>query len=168
MVIRIEYILVISLIILSFFIFTKKPDSINIKESNSSKELLFEKLHLFDINESGINNELIAIKIVKYKEYFEAKNINITHQKIYNIIAQKAIYKDGLLSVEDNITFRKDSIISFKTNSLIYKNKEKLLYTKDGFIMDFNGSKVIGTNLKYNLKDGKIWADKIHAKILYK
>jgi len=168
MAIRIEYILLISLAILSFFIFTKKPDNINIKESNCSKEFLFEELHLFDINESGISNELLATKIVKYKEYFEANNIDIIHQKIYNIKAQKAIYKDDLLSIENNITFRKDDTMSFKTDSLIYKKDKKLLYTDGNFTMDLNGSIIKGKNLKYSLKDSQIWADNIRAKMIYK
>ncbi|NOZ90194.1 MAG: LPS export ABC transporter periplasmic protein LptC [Epsilonproteobacteria bacterium] len=166
MVLRVEYILLISLGILSFFIFIEKPNSIDAKEANSSKEALFRDFSLIEINENGIENELKATEAVKYKESLEAENIDITHQKIYHIIAKKAVYKKNIVSIENNITLKKDNEMEFKTDSLIYNMKEKVAYTKDGFEMDLNGSKIYGSNLRYDLKQKDISADGINATML--
>ncbi len=163
MVLRVEYILLISLIILSFFIFIEEPNSINVSESNLSKDILFKDFVLVEINQNGIENRLKATEAVKYKDVLEAIEINITHKKVYHIIAQKAIYKKNIISIEDNITLKKDNEFEFKTDALIYKMKQRLAYTKDGFIMDINGSKIYGTNLKYDLIKEEISADKIKA-----
>ena len=163
MVLRIEYILLISLGVLSFFIFIEKPHSIKLIESNCSKEALFREFSLVDINQNGIKNELIASEGIKYRDYFEAKYINITHEKIYHVIAQKAIYIKNLVSLENNITLKKDNKMEFQTNSLKYNMKKKIAYTEDGFMMNTNGTTIRGTNLKYDLSIGKISADKIHA-----
>ncbi|HHB93592.1 MAG TPA: LPS export ABC transporter periplasmic protein LptC [Campylobacterales bacterium] len=166
MVLRVEYILLISLGVLSFFIFIEKPNSIKSIESNSSKEALFRDFSLVEINKNGIKNELIATEAIKYKDYFEAKYINITHEKIYHLLAQKAIYKKNIVSLEDNITLKKDNEMEFQTESLIYKMREKIAYTEDGFIMDINGSKIRGTHLKYDLNRGEISAEGINASII--
>jgi lipopolysaccharide assembly outer membrane protein LptD (OstA) len=167
MVLRIEYILIISLLVLSFFIFEKEPKNIRFRESNCSKELLFEELYLLDINQSGVLNQLKATKIIKYKEYFEAENIDIIHQKIYHAIAKKAIYKDKIVSMEGNITLKKDNYLEFKSDDLIYKMRDKTIYVKNSFAMEINGSNIYGSNLTYNMNQDSISADNINATILY-
>ena len=166
MVLRVEYILLISLGILSFFIFIEKPNSIKSIESNSSKEALFRDFSLVEINKNGIKNELIASEAIKYKDSFEASYINITHEKIYHVLAKKAIYKKNLVYLEDNITLKKDNEMEFQTNSLKYNMKDKIAYTEDNFMMDINGSKIEGTHLKYDLDRGKISADSISASMV--
>jgi len=166
MVLRVEYILLISLGILSFFIFIEKPNSIDAIETNSSKEALFRDFALVEIDENGIKNELRATEAIKYKNSLEARDINITHEKVYHVLAQKAVYKKNIVSIENNITLKKDNEMEFQTDSLNYKMKEKIAYTDDGFVMDINGSKIRGTHLKYDLNRGEISADKINATIL--
>ena len=166
MVLRVEYILLISLVILSFFIFIEKPNSIDVSEANSSKEVIFRDFALIDINQDGIKNEIKATEAVKYKNSLEAKNINITHEKVYHVIAQKAIYRNNLISIENNITLKKDNEMEFKTDSLEYSMKKNMLYTKDGFVMDINGSKIYGNHLKYDLNNKEILASGINATIL--
>jgi len=166
MVLRVEYILLISLGILSFFIFIEKPNSIESIETNSSKEALFRDFSLVEINEKGIENELRATEAIKYKNSLEARDINITHKKIYHVLAKKAVYKKNIVSIENNITLKKDNEMEFQTDTLTYKMKEKIAYTDDGFIMDINGSKIRGTHLKYDLNRGEISADNINASMV--
>ncbi len=167
MVLRVEYILLISLGILSFFIFIEQPNNIDAIESNSSKEALFRDFSLVEINQNGIENELKATEAIKYKNSLEARDINITHEKVYHILAQRAIYKKNLLSIEKNITLKKDNEMKFQTDNLEYHIKEKIAYIKDSFIIDINGSKILGSHLRYDLNKGEISADGINATIEY-
>jgi LPS export ABC transporter protein LptC len=167
MVLRVEYILLISLGILSFFIFIEQPNNIDAIESNSSKEALFRDFSLVEINQNGIENELKATEAIKYKNSLEARDINITHEKVYHILAQRAIYKKNLLSIEKNITLKKDNEMKFQTDNLEYHIKEKIAYIKDTFIIDINGSKILGSHLRYDLNKGEISADGINATIEY-
>ena len=165
MVLRVEYILLISLGILSFFIFIEQPNNIDAIESNSSKEALFRDFSLVEINQNGIENELKATEAIKYKNSLEARDINITHEKVYQVLAQRAIYKKNLLSIEKNITLKKDNEMKFQTDNLEYHIKEKIAYIKDSFIIDINGSKILGSHLRYDLNKGEISADGINASI---
>jgi LPS export ABC transporter protein LptC len=167
MVLRVEYILLISLGILSFFIFIEQPNNIDAIESNSSKEALFRDFSLVEINQNGIENELKATEAIKYKNSLEARDINITHEKVYHVLAQRAIYKKNLLSIEKNITLKKDNEMKFQTDNLEYHIKEKIAYIKDSFIIDINGSKILGSHLRYDLNKGEISADGINATIEY-
>jgi len=166
MVLRVEYILLISLGILSFFIFIEKPHNIEAIETNSSKEALFRDFYLVEINQDGIKNALRATEAIKYKNSFEARDINITHNKIYHLLAQKAIYKKNIVSIENNIILKKDNAMEFQTDNLTYKMKEEIAYIDDGFLMDINGSKIKGTHLKYDLNIGEISADGINASMV--
>jgi len=166
MVLRVEYILLISLGILSFFIFIEQPNSIDVIESNSSKEALFRDFSLVDINQNGIENELRATEAIKYKNSLEARDINITHEKVYHVLAQKAIYTKNIIYIEDNITLKKDNEMEFQTDSLKYNMKEKIAYTEDGFMMDINDSKIRGIHLRYDLNRGEISADRINASMV--
>ena len=166
MVLRVEYILLISLGILSFFIFIEKPHNIEAIETNSSKEALFRDFYLVEINQDGIKNALRATEAIKYKNSFQAKDINITHNRIYHLFAQKAIYKKNIVSIENNITLKKDNAMEFQTDNLTYKMKEEIAYIDDGFLMDINGSKIKGTHLKYDLNIGEISADGINASMV--
>ena len=166
MVLRIEYILLISLTVLSFFIFIEKPKSIDALESNCTKELLFEDLHLLDINQNGVENELKATNVVKYKSLLEAKDVNITHEDIYHVEAKKATYQKDIISIEQNITLKKDNYLEFKTDALVYNIKQKLASSRGGFIMEINGSKIKGDTLKYDLNNQEIQADKIKATLV--
>ena len=167
MVLRVEYILLISLGILSFFIFIEQPNNIDAIESNSSKEALFRDFSLVEINQNGIENELKATEAIKYKNSLEARDINITHEKVYHVLAQRAIYKKNLLSIEKNITLKKDNEMKFQTDNLEYHIKEKIAYIKDSFIIDINGSKILCSHLRYDLNKGEISADGINATIEY-
>jgi LPS export ABC transporter protein LptC len=167
MVIRVEYILIISLAILFAFVMMENPKSLKAVESNSSKEVYFKNLSLIDLNERGIENQLVSSSVMKYSESFEFENVNIIYKKTHTVSAQKATYKDGFIYLEDNISLRRDDGFSFVTDDLRYSIDEKIASTDSPFRLDMNGSRVFGKKLYYNLDKEVISADKINASIFF-
>ncbi len=167
MALRIEYILLLALGVIAIFIFTKKPNSIKAIEANSSKEIYFKNFSLLEIDKNGIENQLIAKEAIKDKNSFYLMDINITHKKIHNLLAKKAVYIKDFIYLEGNVWLTRDDGFSFWTNDLNYRIKDKIAYTNRGFTIDMNESKISGNNLYYNLNTKKISAKDINASIKY-
>ncbi len=167
MALRIEYILILALIIITIFIFTEKPNNIKAIESNSSKEIYFKKFSLLEIDENGVENQLVASEATKDKNSFYLIDINITHKKIHTLLAKKAVYIKNFIYLEGNVWLKRDDGFSFWTNDLNYRIKDKIAYTNRGFIIDMNKSKISGKELYYNLNTENISAKEINASINY-
>jgi len=163
--IRIEYILIVSLAVLFGFIFMKQPNDVKAIESNLSKELYFKNLSLIDLNQNGVENRLLASSISKYKDFFEFEKIDATYKKNHKLLANRATYRDGFVHIENNISLKRSDGLSFIANNLEYNMETKSLYAKSDFQLDINGSRVLGKNLYYNLDIKEVKADFIRAKI---
>jgi LPS export ABC transporter protein LptC len=167
MVLRVEYILVISLAVLFGFIFMKQPNDIKPIESNSTKELYFKNLSLIDLSEKGVENRLVSSSVIKYRDSFEFKEINATYKRTHNLVAGRATYRDGLVYMEDNISLQRSDGFSFVANDLVYNMEDEVAYAKSDFKLDINGSSVSGENLYYNLNREEVKADFIKAMISF-
>jgi lipopolysaccharide assembly outer membrane protein LptD (OstA) len=167
MVLRVEYILVISLVILFGFIFMKQPNDIKPIESNSTKELYFKNLSLIGLSEKGVENRLISSSVIKYRDHFEFKDINATYKREHNLLANRAIYRDRLVSMEGNISLQRSDGFSFIADKLLFNIESKLLYAESDFQLDINGSSVSGKNLHYNLEREEVHADFIKAMLTF-
>jgi len=65
MAVRIEYVLIVVLLIVVGFIFFSKTEDIKAVKSTSTSELLFEDFSLVELNESGVSHQLISSKALK-------------------------------------------------------------------------------------------------------
>jgi len=164
---RVEYILLVSLAILFGFIFMEQPNDVKAIESNSSKELFFENLSLIDLSENGIDNQLLASSVVKYKDSFEFANIDVNYKKTHTILAKKAVYRDNIVYLNDNISLKKGDEFSFTTNSLVYSIDDEIAHTDGAFVLDINDSRVIGEKLYYDLDIEEVSANAIRATIQF-
>ena len=167
MALRVEYILILSIMVVGLFIFIEKPRSIKLIESNSTKELFFKNFSLLEIDENGVKNQLNAKEATKDKNSFYLIDINITHDKTDNILAKKAIYVKDFIYLKDRVILKRKDDFKFWTNDLNYRVKDKIAYTNRGFTLISNKNRINGTNLYYNLKTKEISAKDINASIDY-
>jgi len=163
MVLRAEYILLISLAILFGFIITQKPNSVMAIEANSTKEVYFKNFSLIELTQTGVENQLISSEAIKYKKGFHFKDINITYRNSHYLLAKKALYRENFIYLEDNISLRRNDGLFFKSDNLEYSLKEKVLRSNSDFKLDINGSIVQGNNLYYNLDTKRLTAQNIMA-----
>jgi LPS export ABC transporter protein LptC len=167
MALRIENILILALATMIFSIFTEKPNSVEMVKSHSSKEIYFKNFSLLEIDTEGIKNKLQATEATKNKTLFYLMDINITHDKIHNLMAKKAIYVNNVIYLNSDVWLKRGDGFSFWTNHLNYKIGDKTVSTDKKFVLDINGSKISGKDLHYNLNTKDISAKKINAQILY-
>ena len=167
MVVRIEYLLILVLIVLVVSIMGINPSSQSAIKSQGDKEILFENFSLFEVKEEEVGKKIFASRAVKYDTHLDFQDINLSDESGHSILATKATYRDNAVYMEKNITLKADNGTVFTTEELNYKLKEKVAHAVTPFTLDFNGSRIKGENLEYAMKNKEVKADNIHATILF-
>lgn len=167
MVLRIEYLLLLTLIILVLSVLGINPSSHSAVKTTANREILFENFSLFELKENLAEQKLFASKTIKYTNRLEMKDINLTDKNGHNILANEAIYKDDNISMNHNIRVKRSDGLNFSTETLNYNLERKELQTFTPFYLDYNGSTIKGANLKYSLKRKDIDASNIEASIVF-
>jgi len=163
---RIEYIIVVFLMVVSSSLVLLQTHSVHPIESNASKELLFQNFSLIELGENGIAQQLSASLAIKDKRYFELDDINVTYQKTQHLLAKKARYEEKFIYLTDHVRLSRDDGVRFETKALTYSLVKGSISSHKPFVLEMNESRIAGDNLHYNLKSKRVWADNIEAKII--
>lgn len=167
MVLRIEYLLVPTSIILVLSVLGIHPHSQSAVKSVADRELLFKNFSLFELKKNLSAQKLFASKAIKYTNRLDMKDINLTDKDGHNILANEAIYKDDDIYMNNNIRVVRADGLRFSTETLNYNLKRKELQTFTPFYLDYNGSTIKGSSLKYSLKGKDLYAKDIEASIIF-
>jgi len=167
MAVRIEYILFISLALLLLSILGLNPSSYEAKSSTANKEIAFQNFSLSDIKIDSSGQKISASKTIKYRNYLELEDINLTAEKGYILLSKKAIYKDDIVYMHKGVTVLREDNLSFNTENLTYNIKSKKVMSNKSFVLKFNKSKIEGDNLEFFIDNKKILADNITASIWF-
>ena len=167
MVIRIEYLLLLLLVILVFSIMGINPSSQSAIQSQGDKEIFFQKFSLFELKEGELGKQIFASETTKYVTHLDLKNIHLNDEDGHVLLANKATYQNNSVFLEENITLTANNGLMFSTESLNYELKEKIAMSSKPFLLDFNGSTIRGKNLAYSIKTKEVSADSINASILF-
>ncbi len=166
MVLRIEYLLILVLVILSLSFIGINPTSQSAIKSKGDKEILFQNFSLSEFKEDTLGKKIVAKEAIKYKTHFDLKDINLNDEYGNAILADEVSYKDGSVYMEKNVTLKSKEGLLFTTENIYYNLKDKLVKSTAPFTLDFNGSTIEGENLEYSMKSRDVSADNIHASIL--
>ncbi len=167
MVLRIEYLLILVLVILVLSIIGINPTSQSAITSKGDKEILFQNFSLSEFKEDTLGKRILAQEAIKYTTHFDLKHINLNDEDGNIILADKVSYKDNSVYMDNNVTLKSKEGLLFTTENIYYKLKDKLVKSTADFTLDFNGSKIVGENLEYSMKSRDVSADNIHASILF-
>ena len=151
MVLRIEYLLGITSIILVLSVLGIHPSSQLAVTATDTREILFENFSLFEVKENLPEQKLFATKSTKYTDYLEMKEMNLTDKDGHTIESNQAIYKENEIYMNNNIRVTRADGLTFSTEILSYDLKRKEIETFTPFSLDYNGSSIKGKTLKYNL-----------------
>jgi LPS export ABC transporter protein LptC len=167
MVLRIEYILVLVVVILVFSIIGINPTSQSAIKSTGDREILFQDFSLSEFKEDSLGKKILASEAVKYKTHLDLKNINLKDELGHTVLADEVSYKDSSVYMDKNVILKSKEGLVFSTENIYYKIKDKVVKSTTPFTLDFNGSKIVGENLEYSMKSKDVSADNIHASILF-
>jgi len=166
MVLRIEYLLLLVLLILGASIVWINPKSQEATSVKGDKEMAFQNFSFYDIKEVEPSEYVSASKMVKYENYIALENIDLQDESGYRILSNKAIYENDFVQMNKGVTVLRSDGLKFSTNSLNYNLKTKDIKSVKAFMLEFNASIIQGENLALNMNSKIITADNIEAKIV--
>jgi len=166
MALKIEYTLVLIITLLIASILGINPVSKPAINSKGDKEVSFKNFDLFELNVDTKGKKVSAYEAIKYRNYLDLKEVNLSDENGHNIVAKRAIYENNNIFLKENILLTRDDGLRFKAQKLNYNFKTESVVISKAFILDFNGSNIKGDNLEYNMKERSISADHIVASLL--
>jgi len=166
MVLKMEYILVLVLVLLIASILGINPSSKQAVNSKGDREVTFKSFELFELHKDVVAKRVSALEATKYTNYLDLKEINITDEKGNNVISKRAIYEDDVVFMKDEVSFKRSDGLQFSTENLTYELKKEYIKTLSSFNLKFNGHHIEGSNLDYKIGDREISADNVRATLL--
>ncbi len=165
MALRIEYIILLFLVVVLSSLFILRPDQVTQKESNMTTELVFESFTLIELNESGVTNRLSASLALKDKSFFKLSDVNVSYQNRYTLLAKDARYQAQRIYLNHDVRIEERNGSHFETQDLLYELKTGRVITHEPFVVKIpqGGGWIKGDNLNYNLKTKALLAEQIHA-----
>jgi len=166
MVLKIEPILIFVTILLVGSIVGIHPSSKPAIHSKVDKEVVFTDFYLFELKVNIEGKRVSAHQAIKHTQYLDLREVNLSDENGHTILSDRAVYEDDAVFMKDNIKFTRNDGLTFSTKDLSYDFKKGELETFSPFFLDFNGSKIEGESLEYNMKSREISADGIVASII--
>jgi len=166
MVLKMEYILILVLVLLIASILGINPSSKSAVNSQGDREVTFKSFELFELHKDIPAKRVSALEATKYKDYLDLKEINITDEKGNNVVSRRAVYEDNVVFMKDEVSFKRQDGLQFSTENLTYELKKEYIKTLSAFNLKFNGHNIKGTNLDYKIGDREISADNVRATLL--
>ena len=167
MALRIEYILLLVFTILIVSIFGFNPVSKEAVTSKGEREAEFKNFSVYNLKEDNTGREIHAQKAVKYKDYIDFMEVNLTDEMGHTLLSKKAIYKNNLLYLHENIKISRNDGIDFFTNDLMYNLKSKEIISEEDFLLEFNQSTIKGKRLEFNVGGKTISGYNVDASIWF-
>ncbi len=167
MAVRIEYILTFIFLILVVAVFGFNPISKEGVSSKGEREVMFENSLFEDIKSDNTGRKIYSKKAVKYNNYVDFKEVNLTDELGHTLLSKKAIYARDSLFMSKSIKVSRDDGIDFFTESLNYNLKKKIISTEEPFLLEFNRTTIRGKRLNLYVDGKTITAYNIDAHIWF-
>ena len=121
---------------------------------------------VYDLSKNGLASIFQAQKGFRYKDRYEATDINYTDTSkkyIANISSKFGIYKDSILTMNQDVIYKRADGLTFTSDAGSYNETTGVLTTPDKYVSYKNNDRITGTKLHYNSKDGAFASKGIFA-----
>jgi len=147
-----------------------KPfETVKVKKDNLP-QLKFVSFESFEITKKGVESVGFGSEAFKYEKKLTIKFpkfMRKTNKGIETVSANNGvIVEDSYVRLYDLVELHRDDNLTIKSSKMLYDMKAKIYSTEGDKFEAFYGKNIVtGQALKYYQKSGKIFADRIHAKI---
>jgi len=164
MALKIEWVLISIIIGFLGFAYDFKVHTKTSQEHNG----ISKNLEFYDISFSKVDTDTILSVVditygVLYNSVLNAYNIRYHDKHIDKIFAQKAIFVENYLYLEDNVSVYKTDNFSCVTQSAIYDKNLSIISTSSWFEAKLDNSTFKGKHLIYNIDTKVLKASNIKA-----
>ncbi len=165
MAVKVFAIILLLLIMEITFLSTKEPVTLEIKQPKLNfSDVTFENLNAFLFTPEGLKGELEASKAQIYKEHDELYNVHsIFWFDDHNdtLRADKARYRQKILHLMNNISYRSNNTFLLKSDDLVYNIDTEIAVSKTPFSLEGNHSKATGSYLVYDTVKREVKANNV-------
>jgi len=147
-----------------------KPfDTIKVKHGNLP-QLKFVSFESFEITKKGVESIGFGSEALKYEKKVTIKFpkfMRQTDKGVEKVFANRGeIVEDLYIKLYDSVELHRNDNLIIKSSKIVYDMKTNIYSTQgDKFEAYYKEDVITGEDLKYNRNSGKIFADKIYAKI---
>jgi LPS export ABC transporter protein LptC len=131
-------------------------------------DVAFENVDGYVITKDGINSNLKASKVLKYRDYvkaFDVKSNFLKEERAYKVSAKNALLQGDIIELNGNVHYKNiQKDVDVKSQHLQYNTKSELIHSKTPFILTTKTSITTGNNFEYDQKEGKIKAKNLNYK----
>jgi len=167
MAVRIEYLLVAIIGVLIVSILGINPSSKEAKSANTEREFLFKNASLSEVKIEEKIQKIYASKMVKYTNYLEVEDINISGENGYRVWGKRAIYGDDTVTITKGARVLREDGLTLESDNINYFIKREEIEIPNTFLLELNASTIKGEQLKLNIKSRRISAENVEASIFY-
>jgi len=136
------------------FLSTKKPITLEIKQPKLNfSDITFENLDAFVFTPEGLKGELEASKALVYQEHdelYDVRSVLWFDDHNDTLQADKALYRQNILHLMNNISYRSNNTFLLKSDDLVYNIDTEIAVSKTPFSLEGNRSKATGNYLVYD------------------
>ena len=146
--IKLEYILIVTIIVTVFTATTIKLTSNETK--NSTKELEFLDTTFIEVDTQKMYASLYTPKGVRKNGILSLTKIKYSTPTIDSLLANTGKYKDNILHLDGNVILTEISGSTYKTEHAIYDQRKEILTVTSPFVAYMDKNIFKGASLIYN------------------
>jgi len=156
--------LIFSLLMMIYIFF----QPLKIEQQDFEEVPLFELrgFIMYELNPQGLKTVLLGESSKRFSDRYTVESINYTDNAksyIANMKADHGIYRDEDISLDGNVTYKRDDGLKFHSQEAKYNKKTTLLFTDKNYIIHWGENSARGTSLRYNNGTNKITSKNIEA-----
>ena len=161
--IKLEYILIIILLVTIFMTTTVKLTSSMGKIQTANKDLEFINTTFTEVDTQKMQAKLYSPYGVRKSDVLMLDNVNYNTPNIKSLLADKASYSNNILNLDGNVTLTETIGYIYKTEHAMYNQKEEILTITSPFVAYMDKNIFRGNTLIYNAITKEANATKIDA-----
>jgi len=143
-----------------------KPQEYQKNSQEHTAQLEIEDFSIYEINKEGVQSVVSGTLARQYVDYYEVENAHYIENKNHlgeHLYADLGKFEKEIAYLNENVRYFREDGLSFESDHAVYDTQKELLYIPKSFILTQNENIIYGNELKYNVKTGKMSAEKIDA-----
>jgi len=161
--IKLEYILLIFIVAITFITTTVKLTNTSSNSKQSNKELEFIDTTFIEVDTQKMQSKLYTPKGVRQNGLLTLNKVNYYTPTIDSLLADKGRYKDNILYLDGHVSLKETTGNLYKTEHAIYDQKKEVLTITSAFVAYMDRNIFHGDTLVYNAITKEANATKIDA-----
>ena len=159
----VTFYLLVGAVLGSVFLFFK-PMKVDLAEPGELAQIELDRFTVHEVTTSGVKTILAGSHALRFTDRYEVSDLNLTDRSenhTENMRADRGIYREPMISLRDDVQYKRDDGIGFTTQNVDYNRTSGEMTAAGPFVFWQAKDRLEGRDLLYNTKSGQIAAKAI-------